>query len=1824
MTKRLNSIYGVTIVLLAVMAVNLIGCSAYADGGMASNVNIKPSKYDKIESENILPLYTNYLNQSQVKALASQIKWLELSEGTDLGETIATSKDASGKASSLKIGSKFKVTLAKDYDVYFEVIKLQPFEASYVYKSRLKANGVKNSELKNYGYKTSKDIKYKNGKLIKSFKNTDKYDKNYYISEDKADSQKGEHAKVLLTHLNQQGFSNLKNTGLISDDFSKKQITFSPAEDGASVGVTFKITAKYKGLKTTLKPNIVVVDTEEAGQGEFIAFHSKGQPWELLGNVHKADAKQDELLTPYPNNLLINELNINKDNVKFWNSPDTVNAGLGSHFFGPVSTNISSSKKDMAFKGLPVLLTRATDEVSVYMSSKGAQSVMFGVVQLDEGDAPLSYGVASHTIRESLSNNNPYLGLRKPDFETHSTASMPYEKRHDWTWDDLISSGKLKSAKENRDESEMQIMGNVKHYPSFVVPTTSYTLPVSYNLAGNKAVYINAFVDFNNDGKFDPLTEGIGSSEKREPLKLTAGTTCNLEFKDIKLRASEIDRLGEQGISELGVRVRLALSKDEITKPYGVAYSGEVEDFKIPIEIKPKGKRVNTNSYMGNEQYLETDRLFKAYGKITSNNQQNQINKSKIKLVGAGSDGKVVVAGEGVYELIRRNKQVKFTPEHSFRGNAKGVVITAQDYNGNSTDWTAKGGNVNKHDNNMNAVYKPIIFKVKPVSSSADSTGFQGERQVSKTPLVFKPAKELQNITTEQDQNFALSKDNIQLVGEKSDYSEDENDVKAYSLRGDRVVGYYHIIASKNVGNGCKVKVSFTPVKDYTGKHYKGKVRPAKITCHDGYGQKAVARYQPIIIPVTFTGISDTSGAEVGEVQIGNPVFENIKYNKKEIYGLDDVRKADERFYLVEGGAEKLDQTIVDRSGHVIGEYNIDEETGIVTFVPNNNYIGTENSANVTAQGDKDGNYYIGSVPRAEIGVRNQNGDEAVAFYVPTVYEKEIHIESATTVGLQGKSQYHEFVLVSNSDNVTNKKYMLVDIDGSNKEIVEARAKNDLTKVIGKYSIDSDTGGVRFTPNADFVGLPEPAVIKVKAQIGGNTSAVHVAHASYMPRILPLSVKPTPSGETKLKGSSHKFAVAKLFENVDKVEYLVNAAGAKAEDVVLLYDSAKLVEKGLLKDAVEYKKSGQVVGRYTISDGFVKFETLKAFSGNPTPVEVKLFARIKGGKVVPIYETSSFIPKYYVKKPLGKTRERTETYGVARKYGVKLKLTDLFDKVKLDINDKIDASKLELNGDTLRFVDDGLRPILNKGKLAKEIKIFGKGRYIISKRGVKFLADENYYGAPEPVNLVIDDNLGNTSTKAVFMPNIVNEEVPRGKVYEKAAKGSVARLKGITAPLDKLFSRAKLANGKLGAEIKKSKVSILNEKNQKLKKLRIAGQGVYTVNKGGSVTFISEPSFTGSAHHAYIVVEDVFGNQSTYADFRPIVKEQSSVETIAETQRRPNSYRPLLAGKPERKTIDIEVFNMFENVPRNKQPERVTVILNTGQSYELRREYGFKRVIKDLPRKDQNGKPIVYKLDKVKEDGITDVVTGNQREGFTIISAIEGYSSGDPLDPVHTDTKIDIEVANVWANGENEEIRVDLHANGKKIDTVKLSEENNFEYSFVNVPRFDDDGDKIKYTITENTPKKYVTIVDGDVAKGFIIKHQKTPKGSLADEAEEEFEDDFADDFAEEYGDDADIFIDDDENDGEAGGDDFNDEDFEEVDEEDYEDLDIIDEEDDEFDEEDEPDFFDDDEKDEDEDEKPLPKTGDGMSPLHISILAFLLGVVFFVLAIVVRKRRYE
>ena len=150
------------------------------------------------------------------------------------------------------------------------------------------------------------------------------------------------------------------------------------------------------------------------------------------------------------------------------------------------------------------------------------------------------------------------------------------------------------------------------------------------------------------------------------------------------------------------------------------------------------------------------------------------------------------------------------------------------------------------------------------------------------------------------------------------------------------------------------------------------------------------------------------------------------------------------------------------------------------------------------------------------------------------------------------------------------------------------------------------------------------------------------------------------------------------------------------------------------------------------------------------------------------------------------------------------------------------------------------------------------------------------------------------------------------------------------------------------------------------------------------------------------------------------------------------------------------------------------------QSAKLNEGNSWKHTFKDLPVYDDNGKEIVYTVKEVEIEGYESKIEGNAKDGFVITN--------------RNVEKTQVPVEKKWIGKVLKEIEVQLLANGKEIQNVKLNEGNSWKHTFKDLPVYDDNGKEITYTVKETKVEGYESKIEGNAKDGFVITNKEIPK----------------------------------------------------------------------------------------------------------------------------------
>ncbi|MBZ2112970.1 YSIRK-type signal peptide-containing protein, partial [Streptococcus infantis] len=1316
------------------------------------------------------------------KELVKQINWL------DFGDTAAwtnTTKSKDGRT-ALQVGSTYTKEIMPGYVVNIKVKSLKPFQATEIYKKRMEDQGATEAEKATY------DPNAKNG-----------YIGTIRDSTTKAAFANREEALVVADA--QNGWTEIRKEGI---DTGSKRTTITPDYNGGNIGVQFEISATFRGK--VVKPAVVAADGESANPGEIVTFTTNGTGWQYVGEWKKGNLPTLNYVVQDTHNYFdpannygrskfvdvngtkisglnlellrdANEVGPDKKPVawKYFGSPDQVTGGLGTGVFGP---NVSASKFSV-----PLVMTRGASEVGLYIASSGKQSAMIGFFPLDEGDAPESYGKAQHSIGTvdgvtGAKLAQPYLGSVSPDMDEHNAL--------DWEGDDKATSG---------DEGVDQILpDDLKGATNEMIKLDrtrpgNYTLKVEAHTGGADKAYLYGWIDFNQNGKFD-------DNERSDLATITQDGTVELKFNNGKA-------ITDPTVTELGVRVRIAKEAKEIESPTGLALSGEVEDFKTQVTFPPKGERKETQDIQGVKQTATV--AFTPQGLSKYSRSEKAVidekvapvmidNKTK-QIVTPDADGYYAVAGQGKYKITANGKDVdvEFIPEDNFVGTADGISIRRTDNNGATTDWNSKDKtalpSINEVMDNMDGLYIPTVTPKNLEGINKTSSDVQGATQTGT------PEFELEGTNSNGEKV---------KVAPEFDYPAKFVSPTTGMVINDPVLtvegeGIYYL-------DELTGKVTFVPEPGFTGTAKGVTVSLTAPVGRDKDGRiptdalkTATAKYTPTVTPITVTPTDKISEDIQNVPQTQTPTFDLSN---------DKTAKITSKKLVDPATGQPTDETTVTVAGE--GTYTIDPTTGAVTFTPEEDFVGTAKGVKV----------------QATATITNENGKKSTitadAAYTPTVVAAEPTANPATSIDVQGATQTGTptfagtTVQVNGEDKeitIKDNSYTLLDDDGNQVTTTPAYAEDGVT-AIGTFSIDSATGTVTFTPtDKSYTGKVTPVTVVAESSNG------IVVGTTYTPEIVPVKPTATPAETTDIQGATQtgkpefKGGTVKV-NGVEKTVPINETVPATFEDG----STTKTVEG---------------VGTYTVApDGTVTFVPEKSFVGKAPAVTV--VREDKNGTKA----SATYTPTVTPVKPTATPAETTDIQGATQT-----------GKPEFTAGD----SRVPINEDVPATFDDG--------STTKTIE--GVGTYTVAADGtVTFVPEKSFVGTAPAVTVVREDKNG-TKASATYTPTVT-------PVEPTATPAETTDIQGATQT-----GKPEFTAGDSRVPINEDVPATFDDGSTTK---TVEGVGTYTVVADGTVTFVPEKSFVGTAPAVTVVREDKNGTKAS-ATYTPTVTPVKPTATPAET-----------------------------------------------------------------------------------------------------------------------------------------------------------------------------------------------------------------------------------------------------------------------------------------------------------------------------------------------------
>ena len=1460
--------------------------------------------------------------------LTKQIKWFDIANSKATVENI-------GDGDRLKVGTKFTQEISPGYVVTLTVTKLAPFNSTDEYKKRGGA-----------GYDANAQNVYK------------------------------DNTPAELKVVTQGGYSVAKTNGM---DTQGKTVIQSVV-DGANVGVEFSVKSTLNGKE--VPSNVVFLTGEEAGSSEIEIYKTDGDGFELvtelsnttpqystarsyigeiyerrtvdtaghgqnrtdgqLGISYTLEGNGKPAFAPFLADKGAGFFNttVTSDTVITATAKDgTIHAdGLGTQVFGPVSTHRESGFST------PLVMTRNAKNIGMYILSAGQQGSMLGFMVLDEGDAPASYGRVAHSISKSDGQKQPYLGSVPADVDVRTT---PINKTTAFVYDDINGIGAA-------DEGARQLMGDDvapnDNYKLKKVNDGTYSMTFDAHLDGEAKAYVNGWIDFNNNGKFDE-GEAAGVTEVTQDGKVTLTWTNNYQNVDTTA-------------TKLATRLRIAYDKADVKAPTGIAYSGEVEDFQIQQTIPPRGTKKETKDVQGATQTSTV--AFNAYGQknydfdkdnAIDTTVKSQIVKPDGSLVRDADlvDGYYVVPGQGKYKITDNgvNVDVEFIPEANFVGTADGITIRRTDVNGNTTGWgnegrTIIGGEGENKDQlelvseqvqltglaakgSMDGRYIPTVTPKEIKGTPEESTDIQGKPQ-TKTPK-FSIDVDKDGDGTAPDAVTPSAQYPAKLVDPATGQPTDE---KTVTVKGE---GTYTIDPETGA-------VTFTPEPQFTGTAKGIDVSLTAPVGQDKNGQPATAtattKYTPTVTPVKPTATPDTSTGVQGETQTGKPTFTEgntevpIKEGSVKLLNPDGTE--------ANGPVEALDPT-----GKKVGEYTVDPTTGVVTFTP------TDKS-------------YTGPVQPAKVQAEDKNGSKVDTTYTPSIVGVTPTAEPATTQDIQGKTQESTVSFEGGKTTIAGKEkaveidpatYTLLGEDGQ--PATEVPAKDPEGNVIGKYTlktVDGKAVAVFEPTDKTYSGDVQPVRVQAKDK---NGTAVET---TYTPKITPVTPTAEPAQSAAIQGETQKGTPT--FSPGDTI------APIKENSYKLLDKEGNEVPAGQTTPA--YAEDGVTpVGTYSINPatGEVTFTpTDKSYTGKVLPAEVQ-GEDTNGTKVSTTY-TPSIVPA----TPTAEPAKTVDVQG-ATQTG-----KPVFQGGTAMVNGE--EKTVEIDEDKpAKLVDP------KTGEQVDSVTVEGEGTYTVAPDGtVTFTPEKTFTGVAKGVEVVRQDKNG-TPVKASYTPE-VKPATPTGTdAITEDVQGSTQK------------GKPTFEGGKVTVNGEEKTVEINEDKPAKLvdpktgdpvDSVTIEGEGTYTVAPDGTVTFTPEKNFTGKGTGVTVQREDKNGTP-VKAKYTPVVKPTTPTSTDVITtnvQGATQSGTPTFEGgkvtvNGEEKTVAIDetVKPTFDDgTTEKKVPGEGTYTIDENGKVTFTPEKTFtgQATGVTVKRVDKNGTPVTAKYTPVVVP-VTPISKDSESEG---------------------------------------------------------------------------------------------------------------------------------------------------------------------------------------------------------------------------------------------------
>ena len=714
-------------------------------------------------------------------------------------------------------------------------------------------------------------------------------------------------------------------------------------------------------------------------------------------------------------------------------------------------------------------------------------------------------------------------------------------------------------------------------------------------------------------------------------------------------------------------------------------------------------------------------------------------------------------------------------------------------------------------------------------------------------------------------------------------------------------------------------KVTFTPNKDFTGTPV-----PATVEAKDANGTPTTATYTPTVKPVTPKGVDTFTKDIQGAKQKGTPEFKPGKttIDGKEVEVPIDTKEPAKLIDPKTG--QPVDSVTIDGEG----TYTVNPETGEVTFTPDPQFTGKGTPIKVQR--------------------KDTNGTPVTADYTAVVVPADPEGDDVTTADIQGAEQSGTPKFKGGKANVDGVEKEVPIDENVPAKLIDPTTGQEVDEVVtdeGTYRVDPD-GTVHFKPKPDFVGKAKGVTVK-RVDTNGTP-----ATGTFTPTVVGTSPKAEPAISSDIQGQTQEQPVK--FTGGSAV-VKDPATGAKTEKSVDIdTDTYTLLdENGQPAPEVPAKDpEGNVIGKYTLKtedgkDPVVVFTpTDKTYAGPVQPVKVQ--AQDKNGTPV----TTTYTPNI---TPVIPTAKEVTTEGAQ---GQEQKGTPTFTEgnTKTPIDPTVPAKLI--NPETGEPTDE------------KSVEVPGEGTYTINPvtGEVTFKPEPNFTGKAQGVEVQRKDTNGTPAT-AKYTPTVKPVTPTSDDVVSEDVQGA----KQTGTPV---FTAGKTTvNGKeVTVEIDDTVKPTFDDGTTEKK---VPGEGTYTIDENGVVTFTPEPQFTGKASGVTVKRVDKNGTEVT-AKYTPTVKPVTPTAdgvTTTDVQGAKQTGKPeFTAGKTTvngvEKTVELDNTKpaTFEDGSTTKEVPgegTYTVAPDGTVTFTPNKDFTGQATGVTVKRVDKNGTPVTAKYTPV-------------------------------------------------------------------------------------------------------------------------------------------------------------------------------------------------------------------------------------------------------------------